>query len=209
MSGTLWCSEGMHYWYNAMPGSRCLCGEREWQENGEVEHVVPVRRAWAYFGAGAVVHEPCVVLKPEAVGVGDGARVDAFVKIEGGLGVTLGKCVHVCSFCHVNEGGGRVTVGDHACLASGAVVMGGTNLADAPSMSAASPPAMQHVWRAETVIGERAFVGARAVVLPGVKVGRCAVVGAGAVVTHDVPEREVWVGVPARFLCLRADEARP
>ena len=45
-----------------------------------------------------------------------------------------------------------------------------------------------------------AWIGAGATVLPGVRVGRHAVVGAGAVVTHDVPDYAVAVGNPARVI---------
>ncbi len=48
------------------------------------------------------------------------------------------------------------------------------------------------------VIGDDVWLGAGAVVLPGVTIGRGAVIGAGAVVTGNVPEYEIWVGVPAR-----------
>lgn len=52
-------------------------------------------------------------------------------------------------------------------------------------------------------IGPRVWVGARAVILPGVTVGEGAVVAAGAVVTQDVAPWTVVAGVPARFLKLR------
>lgn len=47
-------------------------------------------------------------------------------------------------------------------------------------------------------IGEGAFVGAAAIVLPGVRIGPAAKIGAGSVVTRSVPAGEVWAGVPAR-----------
>jgi acetyltransferase-like isoleucine patch superfamily enzyme len=49
----------------------------------------------------------------------------------------------------------------------------------------------------EVVIGERAMVGAKAVVLPGVRVGADAQVAAGSLVAEDVPAGETWAGVPA------------
>ena len=52
----------------------------------------------------------------------------------------------------------------------------------------------------ETRISRRAFVGVHAVILPGVTVGPNSIVGAGSVVTHDVPEGATVVGVPARIL---------
>ena len=52
----------------------------------------------------------------------------------------------------------------------------------------------------ETRISRRAFVGVHAVILPGVTVGPNSIVGAGSVVTHDVPEGATVVGVPARIV---------
>jgi acetyltransferase-like isoleucine patch superfamily enzyme len=49
-------------------------------------------------------------------------------------------------------------------------------------------------------IGDDAWLGARSVVLPGVRIGDGAVVGAGAVVTGDVPARMIVAGVPARVI---------
>lgn len=51
-------------------------------------------------------------------------------------------------------------------------------------------------------IGDRVWIGARAIVLKGVTIGDGAIVGAGAVVTHDVPAGGVAVGEPARVLGL-------
>src|SRR2546428_779028 len=50
------------------------------------------------------------------------------------------------------------------------------------------------------VIGEGAWLGAGAVVLPGVDIGRGAIVGANAVVTTSIGPLEVWAGNPARFV---------
>lgn len=56
-------------------------------------------------------------------------------------------------------------------------------------------------WEIDPVlVREGASIGANAVVLPGVTVGRWAMVGAGAVVTHDVPDQALVVGNPARLI---------
>jgi len=50
------------------------------------------------------------------------------------------------------------------------------------------------------VVGFGADIGTNATLLPGVHVGAHAVVGAGAVVTEDVPEYAIVAGVPAKFI---------
>ena len=52
----------------------------------------------------------------------------------------------------------------------------------------------------DVVIEDGAYVGVNAIVLPSTRIGRCAIVGAGAVVTQDVPDYAIAVGVPARVV---------
>lgn len=52
----------------------------------------------------------------------------------------------------------------------------------------------------EIVVGNRCFIGARSMILPGVKIGDKAIIAAGSVVTKSVPAGEVWGGVPAKFI---------
>lgn len=50
-------------------------------------------------------------------------------------------------------------------------------------------------------IGNHVFIGANSTILPGVTIGDYSIVGAGSVVTHDIPERTVVAGVPAKVMC--------
>ena len=50
-------------------------------------------------------------------------------------------------------------------------------------------------------IGNHVFIGANTTILPGVTIGDYAVIGAGSIVTHDVPARTVVAGVPAKEIC--------
>ncbi len=56
-------------------------------------------------------------------------------------------------------------------------------------------------------IGEEAFIGTRSIIMPGVHVGKHSVVGAGSVVTKDVPDYTVVAGVPARIICTTQEYA--
>lgn len=56
-------------------------------------------------------------------------------------------------------------------------------------------------------IGEEAFIGTRSIIMPGVHIGKHSVVGAGSVVTKDVPDYTVVAGVPARTICTTKEYA--
>lgn len=88
-------------------------------------------------------------------------------------GARLGRCVTVNTHCAI---GHDVTVGDYSTLSSFVNLCG-------------------HVW-----IGEGVFLGAGAIVLPGVTVGDGAYVGAGSVVVADVKPGDKVFGVPSRVL---------
>jgi len=81
-----------------------------------------------------------------------------------------------------------------------------------PSLIAVGPllPAIQTDLEIKpVVVGAWADIGTNAVILPGITIGRGAIVGAGAVVTVDVPPFAIVAGVPARVLRFRTeDEAR-
>ena len=57
-------------------------------------------------------------------------------------------------------------------------------------------------------VGDDTFIGMRSMIMPGVTIGKNCVIGAGSVVTKDVPDRCVVVGIPARVLCTTDEYAR-
>jgi acetyltransferase-like isoleucine patch superfamily enzyme len=61
-----------------------------------------------------------------------------------------------------------------------------------------------HYQLGDVRIGARASIGANCTILPGVAIGEDAVVGAGSVVTRDVPAGEFWAGVPAKRVRAKA-----
>lgn len=153
---------------------------------------------------GPEVFDYVVMTRRDRITIGNGSRIDSFVKLEGGTGLTIGRYVHIASFAHVGIGGGEVVIGDFAAIASGGKVIGGSNQMDAATMSACAPERMQRTTQSRTVIGPYAVVLTNATVLPGVTLGEGAVLAAGAVATRDIPAWEVWAGVPARCIAIRA-----
>lgn len=58
----------------------------------------------------------------------------------------------------------------------------------------------QSMTKAPVIIEDEVWLGANVVILPGVRIGKGAIVGAGSVVTHDIPGNAIAVGIPAEIL---------
>lgn len=151
-----------------------------------------------YRGEEVRIFEHCTILKPEMIALGDYVRIDAGVRIEGGLGVDIGERVHVGSGSRLNIGGGELVLGAHSTCSVNVVIATGNPDLSYLRVSASEEPEDCHVVKRKTVIGKYVVIFAGAVLCPGVTIGDGAIIGAGAVVTHDVPAWEKWAGVPAR-----------
>lgn len=108
-----------------------------------------------------------------------------------GKNIHIGEDVFINAGCHFQDHGGGY-LGD-GCQVGHNVVFATLNHGLAPEMRA-------HTYPAPVRLGRGVWVGSGAILLSGVTVGDYAVVGAGAVVTKDVPPRTVVAGVPARVV---------
>ena len=127
---------------------------------------------------------------------------------------SLGSRSVVESFCCINNAVGDVVIGDHSRIGLHSTVIGPVsignhvNLAQGITVTALNHnfanPALrideQGISTKPITIEDDVWIGANAVILQGVTIGRHAVVAAGAVVTKDVPANSVVGGVPARIL---------
>lgn len=85
----------------------------------------------------------------------------------------------------------KVAIGSNTCVSQGAYLCTGSHDWSDPAFGLLVQP---------IAIEDGAWIGARAVICPGVTIAECAVVAAGSVVTRDVPADEIHAGNPARFL---------
>ncbi|WP_282125506.1 acyltransferase [Marinifilum flexuosum] len=126
----------------------------------------------------------------------------------------IGKLTTIEDFCTVNNGSGHVLLGDRVRVGIGSVIIGPVTMGSGSGLG-------QHVFVAgfnhgysdggknssqqpldikPTIIEEEAHIGANSVVVAGVTIGKRSQVGAGSVVTKDIPPFCVAVGNPAKVV---------
>ena len=110
-----------------------------------------------------------------------------------------GRHLHLGSGVYANF---NLTLVDDADIYVGDRVMFGPNVTIATANHPIDPELRGRglQYNREVRIGENAWIGAGAVIVPGVTIGKNAVIGAGSVVTRDIPENTVAVGNPCRVL---------
>ena len=144
------------------------------------------------LGCDVIIHQPDLVNLYDC-SVGDDTRIGAFVEIQ--RGAVVGKRCKISSHSFICEG---VTIEDEVFIGHGVMF---TN--DTYPRAAGADGKLQAAgdWSlAQTIVRTGSSIGSNATILPGVTIGQNALVGAGAVVTRDVPDWAVVAGIPARVV---------
>jgi UDP-2-acetamido-3-amino-2,3-dideoxy-glucuronate N-acetyltransferase len=136
------------------------------------------------IGEGTILHDQVNLYKCK---IGKNCKIDSFVYIE--QDVVIGNNCKVRPFVFIPTG---VIIEDEVFI--------GPNV----TFTNDQYPKAHGEWKLlKTTIKEGASLGANSVILPGISVGKNALVGAGCVVTKDVPENAILVGNPARIIGYR------
>lgn len=144
------------------------------------------------LGSDVIVHHPELV-NLYGCAIGDGTTIGPFVEIQ--RGVRVGARCKVQSHAFLAEG---VALEDEVFVGHGAVFV---NDRYPRATNPDGTPQGAGDWAVRPIlVRRRAAIGSNATVLGGIVVGAEAIVGAGAVVTADVPDFAVVAGVPARII---------
>ena len=138
----------------------------------------------------------------ESTTIGKGTRVWAFAHIL--PGAVIGSDCNICDHVFIEN---KVTMGDRVTIKCGVQLLDGIILEDdvfvGPNATFTNDPfprSRQYPGEfPKTHVRKGASIGANATILPGLTIGQNAMVGAGAVVTRDVPPNAIVVGNPARI----------
>lgn len=125
--------------------------------------------------------------------IGDNTKIGAFVEIQ--KGVQVGNNCKISSLSFICEGviiGNNVFIGHNVTFINDKYPKAINNDGNLQS---------EDDWKVIPImIEDNASVGSSVTILCGIKIGKGALIGAGSVVTKNVPANEIWVGNPARFI---------
>jgi acetyltransferase-like isoleucine patch superfamily enzyme len=147
-------------------------------------------------GKGTVVGTRTEIINSANVHIGRGCLLQDAIYIRAGTNgrITIGDRVAINSFCRL-FGHGSIVIGEDTQIGPGSLIT--TTGHDYQSD-------LKEQFRPVTV-GKGVWIGANVTILSGVEIGDSAVIGAGSVVTRNIPPRTIAVGVPARVI-RRLDE---
>lgn len=141
--------------------------------------------------------------------IGEGTRIWQFVVIL--PHAIIGKNCNINCHCFIEN---HVVIGDRVTVKSGVYIWDGITIEDdvfiGPNVTFVNdtyPRSMKYPERHKGAFIEKgASIGANATILANVRIGRYALIGAGSVVTKDIPAYSLWVGNPARQIGFVTEE---
>lgn len=122
--------------------------------------------------------------------IGKGSTIHMFASVYRVKGIEIGKDSIIGEWV-ILDGRDKLRIGDHVDIATGVMIYNSKHDINDSEFSAKTSP---------VEIGDYVFIGPRAIILPGVTIGKGAIIAAGAVVTKDVPEFAIVGGVPAQAI---------
>ena len=132
------------------------------------------------------------------VKIGKGSTIHMFASFYNPSNISIGKDTIIGEWA-VLDGRAPLIIGDHVDIASNVMIYNAEHDVHSQNFT---KPGLEKVE-----IGDYVFIGPRAIILPGVTLGRGSVVAAGAVVTKDVESLTIVGGVPAKEIGKRDEES--
>ncbi|MCK5233192.1 MAG: transferase [Candidatus Aenigmarchaeota archaeon] len=188
---------GVELGENSKIGSFCLIGQSV--ENEELKTII---------GVNANIRSHTVIYAGNVIGDNFQTGHHAFIQEKNNIGnnVSIGTLSAILKFCKLDD---NVRIHTSAFIPEYTVIKKGAWIGPCVSITNTLHPtcneAKECMKKTFCIIEEEAIIGANSTLLAGITIGKRAIIGAGSVVTKDVPPNEVVVGNPAKAIKKRSD----
>lgn len=154
-------------------------------------------RAWAHALKLINYYNYSHVQPLRELRTGSGAAISPNAVFSNASRITIGRNVKIGARCHLWAGhkSGQIRIGDDVLFGPEVMVTAATY-----RFNDGHPVTDQLMDEADIEIGDDVWLGTRAIVLPGAKIGKGAIIGAGALVKGEIPAMAIAVGQPARVV---------
>lgn len=155
-------------------------------------------------GTNVKISERAVFYNTSQISIGDNSRIDDFVIISAGFGgIQIGKFVHIAAYCSL-QGNSEIILEDFSGLSSRVSIYSSSDDYSGKKMTNPTVDSMfTGVYSAPVTIKKHSIIGVNASILPGVTIGFASAIGAFSLVTKDIGDHKIAVGVPAKEKILR------
>jgi len=151
------------------------------------------------IGKDVLISRKASIYSPENISIGNNVRIDDFCILSGKI--RLGNFIHIAAGCYLFGGTEGIEMEDFTGLSSRVVIY---SVTDDYSGEALTNPTVLEKYRniilGKVEIGKHVIIGTAATILPNVKIGEGSAIGAMSLVTKDIPEWSIAVGIPAKVV---------
>lgn len=151
----------------------------------------------AKIGVNVKIGHFCIV--EDGASIGDNSDLGDYCIVR--KNAKIGSHCKFTAYCEIRQNvvigdrttmGSRCTISANALIGKDVVIKYGFVLTDTPKLS-------ENEKKTVGEIGDGVLIGANVTIMPGVSIGQKALIGANSQVRTNVPKREVWYGVPAKY----------
>lgn len=166
------------------------------------------RKVFRRIGRGAKIARNVTLINPQYVSLAEGATIGeksvisawpSYKDITFDPVISIGRNTSIGAYCHLTAIN-RISIGDGVLIGMHVTISDNAHGASALDQLETPPMDRPLVQKGAVDIGNNVWIGSKATILSGVRIGKGAIIAANAVVVQDVPEACVVAGVPARLI---------
>lgn len=160
---------------------------------------------FATLGKDVRIARTATIIGREYLEIGDHVRIDGYVTLSASAaGVRIGRNVHIAAYCALGAGAGLV-MEDFSGLSQGVKLFTRSDDYSGGSLTNPTvPPDFTRVSAGPVHVGRHVIVGAGSIIMPGLRLGEGAAVGALSLVARDLDPWMIYAGIPAKALKVRS-----